>query len=109
MGSEMCIRDRKRVVLYFHPAAAQRYGVLKQSHSQDVDPHVNHYACRAVSAGEPAYFVSVLVPHSAADPAARIVAGITTRVDGKGNVVVSIGATHVIIEGSGNWTVKRAP
>jgi len=102
-------KQEKRVVLYFHPTAEQRYGVLKQSHSQDVDPHVNHYACRAVSAGEPAYFVSVLVPYSAADPTARIVAGITTRVDGKGNVVASIGATHVTIGGSRSWTVKRAP
>ena len=96
-------------MLYFHPVAGQRNGVLQQSHSQDVDPHVNHYAWQSVTARKPAYFVSVLVPHSAADPAARIVAGITTRVDGKGLVVASIGTTIVTMGGSGKWSVERAP
>ena len=102
-------KQERRVVLYFHPVAGQRYGVLQQSHSQDVDPHVNHYAWQSVTAGKPAYFVSVLVPHSAADPADRIVSGITTRVDGKGLVVASIGTTIVTMGGSGKWSVDRAP
>ena len=100
---------KKRLVLYFHPGKAQHYGTLKQSHSQDVDPHVNHYTWRPVAAGEPAYFLSVLVPHSAENPASTVVARMKTVVDGNGNVVATIGSTTVEIGGTRSWSVGRVP
>ena len=102
-------KREKRVVLYYHPVSAQRYGVLKQSHSQDVDPHFNHYSWRTVVAGEAAYFLSVLVPHAAEQAAASVVARMETVVDDRGNVVASIGSTTVEIGGSRSWSVVRLP
>ncbi|MEE3373039.1 MAG: hypothetical protein VX346_27145 [Planctomycetota bacterium] len=98
----------RRVVLYFHPAPAQHYGVLKQSHSQDVDPHVNHFAWRPIVAGETAHFVSLLVPHSVAETAGDIVARIKTVVDANGNVRATIGSTTVEMDGADSWSVRRS-
>jgi len=103
-------KKSKRVLVYIHPAEGQSYGVVRHDTSPDISraiPTNNSFARAIVKAGKPKVFLSVLVPHNAAESVESVVKQIKTTVDTKGKVVVTVGGTIITIDATGLWNVIR--
>ena len=100
--------ERHRVVLYLHNDGKVKFGSKMQTRSQDIpNESMTAFAHKSVSAKEPAFFLSVLVPHRPDAPPEKVAKTVTTRVDDKGNAAAAIGPVRVTVNADGAWTVQR--
>jgi hypothetical protein len=84
----------RRVTVYVHPAEGRTYGAVQQATSFDISREIrtnNSFAKASVRAGRAAHFLSVLVPHDAAEEARTVVQRIRTRLRDNGDAQVGIG------------------
>jgi hypothetical protein len=92
-----------RVSLTLHHDKDLRFGTLKLSVSQDLDPNVTTYAYRPIRAGRTSRFLSVFVPYPADGNPLKPVTSLTD--EGVSSAI--LGPTAVQITKNGNWSVTR--
>ncbi|NQU25580.1 MAG: hypothetical protein HQ567_30205 [Candidatus Nealsonbacteria bacterium] len=101
--------ERHRIILYLHDDREVKFGSKMQTNSQDIRGEtVTAFAYKSVSAMEPAFFLSVLVPYVPDGRPAKVARTIKTRVDKSGNGTAAIGDVGVSINTDGTWSVARS-
>jgi hypothetical protein len=100
--------EHHRVILYLHDDGQLRFGSRMQTKSQDIPSEtLTVFSYKPVSAAEPSFFLSVLVPCVPGVLPEEVAGTIKTIVDHKGNAEATIGRVWVTVNDDGNWAVQR--
>ena len=100
--------EAPRMVVYLHDDGEVKFGSKMQTTSQDVQgASLTTFAYKPVSAAQPAFFLTVLVPYVPDGRPAEVAKTIATRVDKSGNWSATVGNVNVAITADGTWDVAR--
>ena len=96
------------MIVCFHDDGEVRFGSKRQTTSQDIRADsLTTFAYKPISAAEPAFFLSVLVPYRPDELPEKVAETITTGVNKSGNGTATIGNVNVSINADGTWNVTR--
>ena len=100
---------KKRVILYLHRGEDQEIGQVETRTSQDIGGlNVrNTFAKSSLKAGEPIIWLSVFNPYDDGQNASKVASMINTSINENGSISAKIGNTGVLINQTGEWSVKR--
>ena len=102
-------KKKKRVILYLHRGEDQEIGQVETRTSQDIGGlNVrNTFAKSSLKAGEPIIWLSVFNPYDDGQNASKVASMINTSINENGSISAKIGNTGVLINQTGEWSVKR--
>jgi hypothetical protein len=103
-------KQKKRVLLLFHPDKELHYGYGRHETTADISRSIrlqNTFAKAIVKAGLPRIWLSVLVPFDEGQDAGDVAALIKTTVDATGTATATIDKIAITIVADGRWLVRR--